>query len=193
MDLLSHWLVPFLIILLIRKPSFTLLILSIFSIAPDFDIIFLPSNLHRFYTHNLFIVLIPLICAFIFLNLKKRKAFSILLIISFFLFSHIMLDLTYGGVPLLYPCSSKFFEISIELQTYGNLKPFWHNYFRAYTPQKRTDWRDVSDSTEIKPGIIAWRNAFMILFTALPISLALLFGKKLTKHNNKTTQRISNS
>ena len=164
MDLLFHWFLPLLILAFFeRRIRTSTLLLSIFTIVPDLDILFLPAK-HRYLMNNVFFLMIPLIIGIFFYFKNNKKVARVFFIISFFLFSHIMLDLTYGGEPLFYPVSNKFVEVSLELQTYGNLQPKWHNYIRFYNPQESVDWRSVSDNPDVKPGIIAWRNSFIVIF-----------------------------
>ena len=113
----SHAFIPLSILFIFSKKlnlnSKYILYLSIFGIFPDFDAIFR----HRYTFHNLFILVIPIL-AFIFI--KEIRQISG--IITYYLSSHLILDMFNGGISALYPFSNKILFINAEIvQTY-NLK-----------------------------------------------------------------------
>ena len=98
-----------------------ILYLSIFGIFPDFDAIFQ----HRYTFHNLSILAIPIL-AFIFI--KEYRQISGMT--TYYLSSHLILDIFNGGIAVLYPFSKKILFLNAEIvQTY-NLKTitFLYNY-----------------------------------------------------------------
>ena len=113
MEPILHILIPLLILLaLFPKLDKRLIIgLSFLAIFPDLDF-FIPS-IHRVILHNIFIaIIIPSLIYFISRNLK---AFYISL---YYLISHLILDLTIGGIALFYPIYQKLIEIKISLSTH---------------------------------------------------------------------------
>ncbi len=88
-----------------------IIILNFFGIFPDFDAIFL----HRMTFHNIFILIIPL---FVLIYTKKR---DIAFIVSFYLLSHLILDLFNGGISALYPFYNKIFFINAEIMSSYNI------------------------------------------------------------------------
>ena len=95
--------------------------LSIFGIFPDFDAIFL----HRYTFHNIFILVIPIL---VFIFIKDFRQISGM--ITYYLSSHLILDMFNGGISVLYPFNNKILFLNAEIvQTY-NLKTitFLTNY-----------------------------------------------------------------
>lgn len=88
-----------------------IIIFSIFGIFPDFDTIFI----HRMTFHNIFILIIPLS---IFIFTKKKE---IVFIVSFYLLSHLILDLFNGGIYVLYPIFDGKFFINAEIMSNYNI------------------------------------------------------------------------
>jgi len=107
MDILFHWLVPVVITIAFTKiDKRTILLLSPFALFPDIDAFF---GMHRMVLHSLFIALIPLLLCIVF---KSRKLELIL--ISYFILSHIIFDLSYPGVMLFYPFINEMFYFSFD-------------------------------------------------------------------------------
>jgi membrane-bound metal-dependent hydrolase YbcI (DUF457 family) len=184
MDLLSHWLFPLIALILYdqlkyNKILLSSLVLSVFAILPDFDV-FLGTAVHRTFSHSIFIPIIILLIAVIF-RLKDSKYARCLFVISFFLFSHLLLDLSYGGIPLLYPFSEDFVTAELEVSTYSSLVPLFHFRLEKYTPQASIDWRYTTDP-DIKPGVIAWRNTIAIMLLFAGVFLASI--KRIKVHND---------
>lgn len=97
-SLFNHIFIP-IVILIIFSNRFKLdykkiIGLSIFGILPDIDIFILT---HRATFHNLVIFTIPII---VFILLRDLKISGI---ISFYLISHLILDIFNGGIYILYP------------------------------------------------------------------------------------------
>lgn len=101
-SLFNHAFIPIVILLIfsskLKINPKNILILGFFAILPDIDIYF---N-HRASFHNIFILIIPILI-FIFIRNKIENKIEISGIISFYLISHIILDIFNGGVFLLYP------------------------------------------------------------------------------------------
>ena len=107
MDVLFHWIIPLLIMLAFSGiDKKTIILLSPFALFPEIDAFF---GMHRVIFHNVFIVLIPLL--FYFVSRKKKLIF---ILIAYFLLSHVMLDLAYPGVALLYPITDERFYFSVD-------------------------------------------------------------------------------
>ena len=111
-SLFNHIFIPLVMLLLFSKKLGInykkVLALSLFSILPDLDAVFLD---HRATFHNILVLAIPLM---FFILLKSRR--DIFGMIGFFLASHILLDLFNGGVFLLYPFYNKVLFIHAELR-----------------------------------------------------------------------------
>lgn len=102
MDTLTHIFLPLTILYLLKRElSPAYLPLAFFAILPDFDkIIGIPGLFHSLLT------LLPLIFFVLLIEKYLWNGFRISLLISFFLFSHLLLDLLDGGpVAFLYPIS----------------------------------------------------------------------------------------
>jgi membrane-bound metal-dependent hydrolase YbcI (DUF457 family) len=84
----------------------TILLLSVFALLPDVDALF---GMHRMVLHSIFIVIIPLA-----LYVISRKHKLIFILIAYSLLSHILLDLAYPGVSLLYPVMDERFYFSAD-------------------------------------------------------------------------------
>jgi hypothetical protein len=124
----SHAFIPLSILFIFSKklnldPKY-ILYLSIFGISPDFDAIFQ----HRYTFHNIFILTVPIL-AFIFIK-EYRKISGM---ITFYLSSHLILDIFNGGIAVLYPFSRKILFLNAEIiQTY-NLKTMTFVYDYGFT------------------------------------------------------------
>lgn len=118
-SLFNHIFIPVVILLLFSKKlklnPREVVALSFFSVFPDIDAIFFlfnlsPATLHRLLFHNIFILVIPILC-FIFVK-SRRREFGI---ISFYLTSHLILDMFTGGIFLFYPFYNNVFFANVEL------------------------------------------------------------------------------
>lgn len=121
MDLFAHITIPLLILLALRVNTRKVLLMLPFAVFLDLDIFF---GYHRLLFHNIFVAfLLPLIWA-VFIYKYKKEWFDYAWIALFFLFSHLLLDLT-EGIALFYPVVSTFYsvEISIYLQSFLGLIP----------------------------------------------------------------------
>jgi len=76
-----------------------ILFLSFFAILPDLDAFIF---IHRVSLHNIFFLVVVVTTAY-FITKKKTR---IPLIIGYYMLSHIILDLTDGGVSFLYPLTA---------------------------------------------------------------------------------------
>jgi len=124
-SLFNHIFIPIVILLLFSKKlklnPREVIAFSFFAVLPDTDIIFFMLKLslgplHRILFHNVFILIIPLLCYFFVKS--KREIFGI---ICFYLTSHLILDLFTGGIFLFYPVYNKAFFANVELLY--NFKP----------------------------------------------------------------------
>lgn len=112
-SLLTHIFIP-LFILLIFSEEFKLskkiiLFLCFFAILPDLDIFLF----HRATLHNIFVLLVPL-CIYI-----LWKSVEFIYISSFYIFSHIILDLFNQGVYIFYPFYNKVIYLIVGV-SYNN-------------------------------------------------------------------------
>ena len=112
MEPILHVLIPLLILLaLFPKLDKRLVIgLSLLALIPDIDI-YIPL-LHRTLFHNIFFVSITSLIIYLISN--NLKAFYISL---YYLTTHLILDLTFGGVALFYPLYKRLIELTISLNT----------------------------------------------------------------------------
>jgi len=92
-----HLIVPLLALLIVsrREDMKYILLLLPLALVPDLDTFF---TMHRVLLHNIFLPLILLLAAMLFID--KRKP---LIITSVYFASHALLDLFAGGVMLFYP------------------------------------------------------------------------------------------
>ena len=171
MDLLSHILIPLLILFAIEDNFYlSTILLSLITVIPDFDLFFArDGSLHRIILHNIFLPIIIMLIAFLLFK-NNKKIFRVFILIAFFLMSHLILDLTYGGIALFYPLTDKFIEVNLEVQTFS-LKPYIDSYIHIYDHNDKKDWRNSSKAevSDIKPGIIAWRNSFLFILLFIMI------------------------
>lgn len=109
-SLFSHVFIPLAILLifsnLLRLDPKNIVVLSLFGILPDADIFLL----HRESFHNILIFAIPFL---IFIFTKYKREISG--IISFYIASHLILDMFNGGIFLLYPYYKNVFFVNIDI------------------------------------------------------------------------------
>ncbi len=109
-SLFSHIFIPLAILFIfsdkLKLDRGKIVALSVFGILPDADIFLF----HRASFHNIFILTIPFL---VFIFIKYRRDISGM--ISFYLASHLILDIFDGGVFLLYPFYRRVFFASIEV------------------------------------------------------------------------------
>jgi len=163
MEPILHIIIPLLILLaLFPKLDKKLVIgLSLLAILPDFDSL-LPL-IHRVHLHNIFFaVIIP---STIYLFYRNIKVFLISL---YYLLSHLILDLTFGGVAIFYPLYQKLIEITISLNTN------WLFIFNIKT-------HELSTATGYgEPHYFFTKISIMVLLIVI-IMLIIKFRKKLIK------------
>ena len=106
MDILTHMFLPLLMLQAMGvKIDRRILFLTIFSILPDFDVIF---GIHRSYFHSfLFVILLLFVSTYV-----KREYIKY---IAFFILSHLFLDFLDGGFPFLYPIIKYGYGMNIKL------------------------------------------------------------------------------
>lgn len=110
-SLFGHIFIPLVILLIfsdkLKLDQKKIIILSFISILPDADAFIF---IHRAFLHNIFVLLIvPLL---IFVIIKDIKIYGI---ISFYLMSHLILDIFNGGIFLFYPLYDNVFFSRIEV------------------------------------------------------------------------------
>ena len=103
---------------------------GIFSLLPDFDVAiyyflsflgFTLEQIHRTFSHNIFVPLFFLLLAFVSYKFKSKKLSehhlklrNIFLVIAFGIFIHLLLDVTiWGSIMPFYPLSS--FSVGLDL------------------------------------------------------------------------------
>ena len=117
MEPLVHILLPALILLeFLPKYKKEVLLFSLFAILPDFDT-YIPNS-HRIIFHNLLFISIVVLIVYIISN-KFNAILS-----SYYLLSHLILDIEYPGTAFLYPFYNYFIGFKIKIITIaGNLIP----------------------------------------------------------------------
>ena len=100
---LLHFVVPFVSLraveLDLRKATFA----SLIALTPDLDVVF---NTHRSPTHSV-VMLGLVLLAFLALTWRRKTARSLVLLATFGLFSHILLDIFQMSTPLFWPLMSQ--------------------------------------------------------------------------------------
>jgi hypothetical protein len=99
MDLLTHIFLPLIALYSVGEFRKNYLLLSVFAILPDFDVLL---GVHRGLFHSL-IFLLPLAVFLMLLEYGLIAKIKYSLVAIFFLFSHLFLDFLAGGVPFFYP------------------------------------------------------------------------------------------
>ncbi len=122
MDLFAHITIPLLILLALRVETRKVLLMLPFAVILDLDVFF---GYHRLLFHNLFVAFLLPLAWCIFIYKYKREWFEYSWIAFFFIFSHLLLDLT-EGIALFYPMFSTFYsvEISVYLSSLFGVIPF---------------------------------------------------------------------
>ncbi len=122
MDLFAHITIPLLILLALRVETRKVLLMLPFAVILDLDVFF---GYHRLLFHNLFVAFLLPLAWCIFIYKYKREWFEYSWIAFFFIFSHLLLDLT-EGIALFYPMLSTFYsvEISVYLSSLFGVIPF---------------------------------------------------------------------
>ena len=121
-----------------KFPFYFVVIGAIAGLVPDVDIIIFyllsffgygVDEIHRTYTHSIFLPLLFLVLGNFFYIRKKRSSFRfdlLFFVISFGIFIHIILDVLFSyGVRVFYPFSSYL----IGLDIFGFIPKSWNNTF----------------------------------------------------------------
>ena len=162
-SLFTHIFIP-LIILIVFSDKLGLskkmiLALSIFAILPDLDMFLF----HRATLHNVFIFIIPLIIYIIFKNIK------VVGIITYYLFSHILLDVFNHGVFILYPIYNKTLNIVSGISYENSQISFIFNVF--------SDDKLVNRFFEM--AIVSSENVATFILILIPMFFILIKHKSL--------------
>lgn len=112
MDPLFHFIFPVLILLALKIEPRKVLLLSPFTLLPDLDALIPP---HRATMHNLVLCLIIPVILLIYTYYRKKEYVGHVLIIQFYLISHIILDIESGGIALFYPFTNDAYYFSISI------------------------------------------------------------------------------
>jgi len=113
MDLLTHIFLPLIFLFAIGRFKKRYVLFSPASMIPDLDKLFLVGFLH-----SLFIIL-PILIAAAALEKKLRNSLEISSILSFFILSHLFLDILDGGpVAIAYPLSSLGIGVSFNAKIF---------------------------------------------------------------------------
>lgn len=118
-SLFSHIFIPLAILFIfahkLKLSHRNIIILSFFGMLPDADAYFF---IHRASFHNIFILAVPIL---LFIFIRDVKVLGIM---TFYLASHIILDIFNGGVFLLYPFYDNvfFFRMDVWFND-GNMLP----------------------------------------------------------------------
>lgn len=159
-SLFNHVFIPIVILLIFYNrlgidPK-KIVFLSFFGALPDADIILV----HRASLHNIFILVIPVL-AFIFIN---REIFGIM---SFYLISHIILDIFNGGVYLLHPFYENVFFARTEI-LFGN----GINYMLDYGINN-----NIINIAKLGEAIISSENIAVIILLIIIMSVIIIKNK----------------
>ncbi len=111
MEPILHWIIPTAILLAVfpRLDRKMVLLLSPLTWIPDIDA-FIPG-MHRILFYNVFFVVVAFLILYKFLG--KTNAFIGL----YFLASHILLDLSYPGVALLWPFVKNYYYFNVNINS----------------------------------------------------------------------------
>ena len=113
MDVLSHTFLPLIFLLGIGRLSKRHIMISPASLLPDLDKLFLTGLLHSL------LVISPVLLAIAAAERKLKGNLETSLILSFFVLSHVFLDILDGGpVPVAYPAVSLGFGISYNAKIF---------------------------------------------------------------------------
>jgi membrane-bound metal-dependent hydrolase YbcI (DUF457 family) len=116
-DPITHVIVATSLLWLFWDKKYRNYVLLLAPLAVLLDIDHLLPPYHRLLLHNLFI-LVPIISLALYARFRTKNdlLYNVALIATFFLFSHLLLDLFTGaGVPLFYPLSAATFGFTYEL------------------------------------------------------------------------------
>lgn len=130
MATIAHFIVPLLVGLALKLDKLSIAAMVFFAMLPDIDVILgfvfmgSPFALHRGFTHSLVFACVPL--AGYIVSRRKELFFGFLGALS-----HPLIDLVdKGGIPLLWPFSSQYFELGLwkstnihEVSIQGFLRP----------------------------------------------------------------------
>jgi len=159
----THIFIPLFILIVfsdkLRLSKKTILALSIFSIFPDIDIFLF----HRATLHNVFIFIIPIIIYIIFKNIKVCG------IVTYYLFSHILLDTFNHGVFILYPLYNKTLNVVSGISYENSNVSFIFNIF--------SDDRLVNRFFEM--AMVSSENVATSILILIPVIIILIKHKGL--------------
>ncbi len=156
-SLFSHVFIPLAILFIfsnrLRLDPRNIVVLSLFGVLPDADIFLL----HRESFHNILIFAIPFLI-FIFTRYKREISG----IISFYIASHLILDIFNGGIFLLYPYYKNVFFANIEILFNDSFIRLVYDYGISNNIIDKVDPMISSENF----GIIA-----MIIFMSIMVSM----------------------
>lgn len=160
-----HLIVPLLALLIVsrREDMKYILLLLPLALVPDLDTFI---TLHRALLHNIFIPLILLLSAMLFID--KRKP---LIIASVYFASHVLLDLFAGGVMLFYPLYNRlaFVDASLSLTRTNEVNWVFEYGFSDYSQNWTKAYGYIFDNAGagalvfiLLAGVcVLYRNRFM--------------------------------
>jgi len=136
--------------------------LSFFGIFPDFDAIFH----HRYTFHNIFILIIPVL---IFIFFKNKQIYGM---ITYYLSSHLILDMFNGGIGAFYPFSTKIAFINAGIIHSNSLHgmTFLLNYGFV------DNFAKITESSY--NGIISSENSGIIVLLSIMILVFIVYDWK---------------
>ena len=164
MDWVFHYLIPVLLLYFLGIRHKFLFGLGFLAWFPDLEK-FLGYG--RVIFHNIFFVLLATALIYVFLSAKKfSDKVKVTLLSGFFLLSHLILD--FGGpIKILYPLSSKFFELELAVRLVNRQIPMLFFQINTY------DFLPVAQS----PFIVT-TEGFLIALMLIGIFLVVRFSKK---------------
>lgn len=123
MDIVFHYLVPFLLLKIFEVKHRFLPFLALIALLPDLDKLI---GIGRMTFHNIFFVLLVIFLIYIFFR-KKKEGVKVTAITAFFLFSHLLLDLG-APIAIFFPLTTNYYLIEFAIKFF-NFIPFLYLNF----------------------------------------------------------------
>ncbi|MBU1121034.1 MAG: metal-dependent hydrolase [archaeon] len=127
MDIVIHYIVPFLLLKLFDVKHRFLPFLALIALLPDLDKLI---GVGRMTFHNVFFVLIIIFLVYVFFR-KNKEGIKVTALTTFFLFSHLLLDLG-GPIAMFFPLSPDYYLIEFAVKFF-NFIPFLYLNFSVVT------------------------------------------------------------
>jgi len=166
MEPIMHFLIPLLILLVVFPKINKKLAIGLALLAVLVDMDFFIDFTHRFLFHNIFFVtILSLIIYFLSKNIK------VFLISLYYLTSHLILDLTTGGVALFWPLYQRLIELTISLNS------TWLFTFQIKTSPLKT----IEEFMTSRPSYFFTETGILVLFV-ITTMLIIKYKKRLLNY-----------